>query len=119
MALVRGLLGIGLVPAAGNRIQFPAGVFNTTNFIFQALNPFVVFILYSYAFLQYVIHCIHRTKLVKCQCLHFAKNYRYFPYLSTRNIGPLTIYNKLHVGHAVLTQLQWCSSHYSTPGALT
>jgi hypothetical protein len=61
VALVRALLGIELVTVVGKRMEFPAGVFNTTNFLFQALNPFVVFILYNYAFLQYVIHCIHRT----------------------------------------------------------
>ncbi len=83
VALVRGLLGIGLVTVVGKRMEFPAGVFNTTNFIFQALNRIVVFILYSYAFLLYVIHCINRTWLVKCQSQNLSKNYQYFPYLCT------------------------------------
>ncbi len=75
VALVRGLLGIGLVTVVGKRMEIPAGVFNTTNLILQSLNPFVVFILYSYGFFQYVVHCIHRTWLVKikCQCQNLPR----------------------------------------------
>jgi hypothetical protein len=33
-------MGIGWVTVVGNRMEFPAGVLNTTNFKTQAFNPF-------------------------------------------------------------------------------